>query len=82
MGFRPWGLWDEEGFPIVACGSPEAYPAQSLTRLAVVAGITWLTQAQELGNAVLALATVQAGLGQALINLCGHLGRRETRRET
>lgn len=78
MGFRPWGLWDKEGFPIAACGSPEAYPARSLTRLAVVAGITWLTQAQELGNAVLALATVQAGLGQALINLC----RGETRQET
>lgn len=41
----------------------------------MVAGVTWLTQAQELGDAVLALTAIQAGLGLALINLCRHLGR-------
>lgn len=38
-------------------------------QLAVVAGVTWLTQAQEGRDTILALATIQAGLGLALVDL-------------
>lgn len=35
----------------------------------MVAGVTWLTQAQERRDTILALATIQAGLGLALVDL-------------
>lgn len=85
MGFTPsiiaQGLGGKGAFAIATCSSPTAYPARSLTRLAVVASVTRLTEAQELSNAVFASATIQAGLGLALVNLCRHLGRGEARQE-
>lgn len=85
MGFTPsiiaQGLGGKGAFAISTCSSPAPYLARSLTQLAVVASVTRLTEAQELSNAVLASATIQAGLGPALVDLCRHLGRGEARQE-
>lgn len=60
--------------------SPRVSSARFLTQLTVVAHVSWLTHAQELSDAVLALTAIQARLGAALVDLCKHLGRGEIRR--
>lgn len=59
--------------------APHMSSVHSLTQLTVEARVSWLTHTQELGDAIFALAAVQAGLRPALINLCKSLGRGKIR---